>query len=480
MVAINYHAPPTVSQLMNSTKFIRLIAGPIGSGKTTGIIFELLRRALMQSTALDGYRYTRYAIARQTLSQLKQTVLKDITYWFSGFARWKVSESTVYLNFGDVRSEWVLIPLEEPEDQRRLLSMQLTGAWVSEGIEIARDLIDPISSRCGRYPAPGDGGATWNGVVIDTNMPPEGTPWHDTMIAPPKDWDVFIQPGGLTPEAENLNWLLQTPETLLLPIDHPLRVAAGRHYYERAAQSSNPNWVKRYVHAQFSPDPSGSAVYAGSFRYNFHCAQTLDPAPNMPLYVGQDCGRDPWSIIMQLDYRGRVLVLEEVKGEDIGLRAHLRNNLRPALMHERYRGLPVVVCFDPAGMAKSQYDEINAADVLRQEGFSAMPAGANDMDSRLRAVEFYLLQQRDGGPAMVFDKGRCPTLVQGVNGQYRYSKTNLEISKPMPDKNRWSHPADAHQYGTMATLGNTARSIARMLRGRRSTARTPVSAAGWT
>lgn len=478
---INYYAPRTVSELMVSPSFVRLIAGPIGSGKTTGLIFELLRRALMQTTSLDGYRYTRFAILRQTLSQLKQTVLKDISYWFSGIARWKVSESTIFLHFGDVRSEWILLPLEEPEDQRRLLSMQLTGAWVSEGIEIDRDLIDPIAGRCGRYPGAGDGGATWNGIVIDTNMPPEGSRWHETMVAPPKDWSVFIQPGGLEPAAENLEWLLQTPETLKLPKDHPLRIAAGRAYYERAARSNNANWVKRYVHAQFSPDPSGTAVYSGSFRYNFHAVDFLAPMPGMPLYIGQDFGRDPWSIIMQMDHRGRVNVLEEVPAADIGLRAHLRGNLRPALMQERYRNLPVVVVGDPAGVAKSQYDEINAFDVLRQEGFSCMPAGSNDLDTRHRAVEFYLLQQRDGGAAMLFDKVRCPVLVQAMNGQYRYSKTKLEDSKPLPDKNRFSHPADAHQYGTMATLGNTARSIARLLRGRRSSGmRPPVTARGWT
>src|SRR5262245_52907378 len=137
---INYHAPPTVSEFMNSDAFFRLIAGPVGSGKTTGLIFELMRRALMQGSSLDGYRYTRFALLRQTLQQLKQTVLKDISHWFSGIAHWKVSESTIYFNFGDVRSEWILLPLEEPEDRRRLLSMNLTGALVSECIEIDRDL----------------------------------------------------------------------------------------------------------------------------------------------------------------------------------------------------------------------------------------------------------------------------------------------------------------------------------------------------
>jgi hypothetical protein len=475
---INYHAPLTVSNFMTSTSFIRLIAGPVGSGKTTGLIFELMRRALMQGTALDGYRYTRFAILRQTLSQLKQTVLKDISYWFSGIARWKVSGATVYLHFGDVRSEWILLPLEEPEDQRRLLSMNLTGAMVSEAIEIDRDLIDPIAGRCGRYPPPTDGGATWNGIIMDTNMPPEGTPWHRTMTEPPSDWDVYIQPGGLSEHAENLEWLLQTPETLKLPIDHPLRIACGREYYERLARSNNINWVKRYVHAQYGPDPSGTAVFASSFRYNFHVVQNIDPVPGIPLYVGQDFGRDPWSIICQLDFKGRLLVLEEVMAEDIGLITHIRQNLRPALSNPRYRGMPVVVVGDPSGVRKSEYDEVNAFDIFKNERISAVPAGTNDIDTRLRSVESYLLQQRDGGPAMAFDRSRCPHLIRGMNGMYRYAKTPLGVSKPLPDKNEWSHVCDALQYASLATQGHTHKHISRLLRPKLMRPR--ISAAGWT
>src|SRR5215472_17619579 len=108
---INYDAPFTVASFMKSEAFFRLIAGPVGSGKTTGAIFELLRRACEQAPASDGKRYTRFAIVRQTLKQLRDTVLKDIMSWLGHVANHKVSESTVYIEFGDVRSEWLLIPL---------------------------------------------------------------------------------------------------------------------------------------------------------------------------------------------------------------------------------------------------------------------------------------------------------------------------------------------------------------------------------
>ena len=74
---LHYDAPPTIAAFCQSNSFGRIIAGPIGSGKTTGIIMELLRRSAEQAQAVDGLRYTRFALCRQTLQQLKATVLKD-------------------------------------------------------------------------------------------------------------------------------------------------------------------------------------------------------------------------------------------------------------------------------------------------------------------------------------------------------------------------------------------------------------------
>lgn len=476
---IVYTAPPTMAAFMQSDAFIRAALGPVGSGKTTAVMVELLRRACEQHPGPDGIRRTRFAILRQTLSQLKQTVLKDIAYWFNGIARWKVSDSTVYFEFLDVSSEWILLPLEEPEDQRRLLSMQLTGAWVSEGIEIDFDLISAISGRVGRYPGAAEGGATWYGIVIDSNMPTEGTPWHRAIADPPPDWDIYIQPGGLQPTAENLEWLLQTPETLVLPVNDPKRQAQGRLYYERLARNKNLAWVTRYVHAQFGPDPSGAAVFGTSFRATFHCVPTLEPVRNMPLLVGQDFGRDPWGLITQVDNNGRFLILEEIPANDIGLTNHCRMTLRPTLSQQRYQGLAIAIVGDPAGSIRSQYDEFTAFDILRREGFTAIPAGTNDIETRLDAVEVWLLQQRMGGPAILIDAGRCPKLVEGMAGMYRYSKTSLEVSKPKPDKNPWSHVCDALQYAALATQGATANQIARKLRGRRPAA-PRMTAAAWT
>lgn len=486
MPEITYVAPPTVAAFMKSEAFFRLIAGPVGSGKTTGCLFEIFRRACEQAPAPDGYRYTRFAIVRSTLKQLRDTVLKDITAWLSGIAEWKVSESTIHVRIGDVRSEWVLIPLDNPEDQARLLSMQLTGGWLSECIEMDISLISPLAGRCGRYPSAAQGGATHFGLIADTNMPSEGSDWHKFMTEPAPDTQIFIQPGGLEEKAENLEWLTQTPATLKLPPSHPDRRAQGRTYYERLLRNNSPDWCTRYVHAQYGNDPSGSAVFKESFKLNYHAPLEyngkevdIQPVFHMPIIVGQDFGRNPCAVVTQLDHKGRLLILEEVISEDMGLELHVQRNLRPVLMQERYSGIPVVIVGDPAGRNRSSLYEETEFDLLKRMGFKAFPAPTNEIDTRMRAVESFLLQQRDGGPAFLMDRQRCPVLARAMSGGYRFAKMKTGMLKPTPDKNEYSHVADALQYACLGAHGGTVTQYATALH--RPTIKPPrISARAWT
>lgn len=470
MPAIRYDAPPTVARFMRSDSFFRVIAGPVGSGKTTGCLFELFRRASEQSKGPDGLKHTRFAILRQTLSQLKMTVLKDITQWLEGIADYRVSENTIYITIGDIRSEWILIPLEDPEDQRRLLSMNITGAWISECIEIDAALLPAIAGRCGRYPSTNQGGPSWYGVIGDTNMPSVGSEWHRLMTTIPPDWQVFLQPSGLSEEAENIHNLpgatKENPE-------------GGYEYYRRLARSNGTDWVKRYVLAQYGDDPSGSAVFKDSFKLSFHAVDELEPVMGHPLLVGQDFGRNPWSIITQLDHRGRLLVLEEVSAEDTGLEQHIRRSLKPTLMQARYMGKPVAIIGDPAGVAKDTLYEETSFDLIKRMGLMTWPAPTNDLDPRIRAVEAFLLQQRDGGPALIIDKNRCPVLTRALSGGYKYGKLKSGQLKPTPDKNNFSHPSDALQYAALAAHGGMTEHITSKLH-RPRTKRPPLPTGAWT
>jgi hypothetical protein len=458
MGEISYEAAPTVARFMQSNSFGRIIAGPVGSSKSTGCIFELLRRACEQEPAEDGLRYTRFAVVRTTLKQLRDTIISDILSWLGEISDYRVSESKIYWRFGDVRSEIMFLPLENPEDQKRLLSLQLTGAMLNEGIETPVDLIAPLAGRLGRYPSGALGVPTWFGWISDTNMPCEGSDWAKLLTDPPPGIDVFIQPGGMDENAENLEHLVQTPETKKLSIRDPeglaIRRAQGRKYYERFIGMNSEAWCTRYVHALMGPDPSGTAVFGSTFKASYHAVDDLEPTPGRMLIVGQDFGRDPCAVICQVNAKGQLLVLEEIMAEDMGLELMIKTRLRPTLMQERYFGCPTIVIGDPAGVAKSTMFEITSFDMLRNEGFAAMKAVTNDIGRRIEAVEKFLLGSIQGEALFQIDKSRCPNLLRALNGGYRYAFNKAGQRKPTPEKDDASHISDALQYAALASDHN--------------------------
>jgi len=463
-LSIVYTAPFTAEKFMLSDAFVRILVGPVGSGKTTACIIEILRRAIEQAPGADGIRRTRWAIVRTTLSQLKMSVLLDLLAWFRQIATYKVTEQLVTLEFNDVVCEIYLIPLEEEEDQKRLLSMQLTAAMINEAIELSVDLVSAIAGRCGRFPSRADGGPSWFGIIADTNAPVEGSDWHRMMEDDqPADWAIFRQPSGLSNAAENVENL---PE----------------RYYQRLAENPNRDWVRRYVECEYGEDPSGTAVFRESFKRSFHTTTGLRPVGGRPLLVGQDFGRSPCSVICQQDFRGRLLVLEEVLAEDIGLETHVIRSLKPVLWSERFQGLSFAAVGDPSGVSKGSMLEEDHFDVLVRLGIPAFPAPTNNIDARLSAVEALLYQQRDGGPALIIDRDKCPALVRALNGAYRFGKTKEGITRPLPEKlHPWSDVADALQYAVMTVNSGLVDRIARRIR--RRPAKKPaskVSAAGWT
>ena len=485
MAGIEFKAPPTCATFQKSEAFGRVIAGPVGSGKTTSCIMELFRRALEQKPGIDGIRHTRFAIVRQTLKQLKDTVLKDVQGRLGQVGHWMVSNNTFYVEFGDVQSEWMFVPLENSEDQARLLSMQLTGAFLSECIEMDFDIIGPVSGRIGRYPAGDQGNCTWYGIIADTNMPTEMTPWHQFMTNPPLDWQVFFQPSGLAPDAENLNYLLQTDETRALKFNDPVRVAQGRKYYERfvSMYGENSEWVKRYVYAQFGDDPTGMAVFRETFRSDFHVTPDTLPIPGYPLIIGQDFGRNPWSLICQSDHMGRLLVHEEVPATNMGLEKHVQENLRPRLLSDKYLGYRVAIVGDPSGVNKGTTTEESCFELLKRLGIPAFPAITNDTEPRLRAVEALLGRQTQGKASLLISAAGCPKLIRGLGGGYRFTKTKDGKTKTAPDKNDkegFSHVQDCLQYVCLVVNGGLVPVISRMLYPRPKKVRQPFTSEAWT
>lgn len=466
---INYLPPPTVEAFMHDSSLVRVIVGPIGSGKSMGCIMELMRRAILQAPAKDGVRYTRFALVRNTLQQLRQTVLADVQQYLGPVAKFYATDSTIQFRIPlpdgtKVHSDWMMIPLDSKEDQRRLLSTQLTGAWVNECREVNYDIVAGLLERLGRYPSKINGGPTWMGIICDSNPWDTDSKYHENLVLnPAKGWQLFHQPSGIGPDAENLE-----------------NLPPG--YYENAMSGASEERISTQIRSEFGSSNAGQAVFRSSFHVADHVRDmVVTPNPMRPIMVGMDFGRTPCALITQVDSYGRLIIYEEIVTEDMGLIKMINERLRPALAKPEYVGRRVFVVGDPAGQQKSQATEECLFDVLREAGFAAYPASTNDVDKRIVAVERLMLQRIVGEAAIQINRAGCPILVRALGDKYRYRRKKVDDQlDDKPEKlHPWSDIADAMQYAVLGTQVDLTGWVIKQSRPRAITPRRITSAA-WT
>jgi hypothetical protein len=459
LTEFTYNATPTVGKFMRSQKFGRFISGPVGSGKTTGMIMEILRRAGEQEPGPNGLRMTRWAIVRNTMQQLRTTILPDIQQILQPIVRFYTTESTIQIRAGDIHADLLLMPLDDVDDQRRLLSTQLTGAWLSEFREIDFRLLAPLAGRIGRYPSRAVVPPTWYGIIGETNSFNEGSEWHRFLVLEcPSEYEFFRQPSGLSPDAENVENL-------------------PANYYQRLAEGQSEEWAKVYIENEFGHDLSGQSVFRASFNYEFHVTRGLQINPMRPVGIAMDFGRTPAALFWQLTPDGRLQVYDEITSEDMGLEQFTKEKLLPMVQTPKYSGRDFFVVGDPSGAYKSQISDMSCFDVLRSAGFRAYPAATNDVAPRLRAVESLLLQNRGGKPALQIDETGCPTFVKAMRSDYRYKRLKTGELNPSPEKNYASHIADAGQYMCLAVALDLP---GRIMKRQRAVSAPPPPAGAWT
>lgn len=239
-VDVRYDAPPTLSSLLDSNAFVRVVMGPIGSGKSSGCVVEILRRASEQAPGPDGVRRTRFAVVRNTYRELQDTTRKTFEQWVpAALGKWNEQDFAFAMKFRDVECEVLFRALDRPQDVKKLLSLELTGAYVNELRELPKAILDGLQGRVGRYPSRAQGGPTWWGVWADTN------PWHTGHWASklfrsaPEGHALFRQPGGRSPEAENVENLVPG-------------------YYRTLCHGKDSDWIRVYVDGEEASSDIGS------------------------------------------------------------------------------------------------------------------------------------------------------------------------------------------------------------------------------
>lgn len=476
---VEFTATPTMAEFMRSEAYVRVLAGPVGGGKSVCCAHELMRMAQEQAPNRDNKRLSRFLIVRNTADQLRSTTLKTIKDWFpapSAYGNWVATERTLYYRFGMpdgtiVETEWMLRALDDEADIRNALSLEVSAMWGNECRELHPEVVRALLKRTNRYPSLKLGGvhATRAGGIFDTNMPTMDTWWEQRMSHPPERWSVHIQPPAVLTSDEFIATYEEDPD--------PAWTAASQHgevytvnpladnignlapdYYPSAVAEDKKDDINTYLRCKFGRSLYGLPVYDDTFRDDVHLSKiplTHINSATYPLFIGIDFGRTPAAIFVQNRPDGRTFVLDEICETNMGMGAFVAKRIKP-LLSERFAGVHAVIAADPAGWIKGQGEDRCPVDYLKEAGFEVVKPRTNKPNLRILAVETLLNASVDGVTRLCVDP-RCKTLVKGFRGGYKWATNKLgELSNEKePVKNHpFSDIHDALQYVALVCDGS--------------------------
>jgi len=282
-----------------------------------------------------------------------------------------------------------------------------------------------------------DGGATWSGIIADTN-PPDTDSWLYRLFEEqvPKDpilqskYVLFKQPSGRSKEAENRKYLADD-------------------YYTNMAIGKDPEFVKVYIDGDYGYIRDGKPVFS-NYSDTMHCSEEiLLPTKGVPVICSLDFGLSPAAVFSQYMPKGQFNVFNEFTSEDMGIRRFFTDVIKPYIF-ANLRGYEIIVTGDPAGIRRQDTDERSCFDELRLMGFPATPAHSNSFLARYNAVDNFLTKNVEGKPAFQLSPS-CSMLRKGFIGEYKLKKYQGMHDKfsEVPVKNSFSHVHDALQYGVM-------------------------------
>jgi hypothetical protein len=457
----DFSKSPTVWKFLGDDSFFRGLLGPVGSGKSYACAAEIIFRAIKQPPSpIDNVRYSRFVIVRNSYPELRTTTIKTWNEIFPeniwGPMRWS-PPITHHLRLPTregipgLDCEVIFLALDQPKDVRKLLSLELTGAWINEARELPLAVVQGLTHRVGRYPTRANGGAPWRGIWADTNPMDSDHWWYrlsekETVQGKYK-WTFFKQPPGMievmhdAPEAipaAGKHWLIN-------PVAENINNLVNG-YYEQQLGGKNLDWIRCYVGGQFVYVQEGKAVWQ-EYLDSQMVQDKIDYRPDLPLHIGLDFGLTPAAVFGQRLPTGRWNILHEIVSFDMGLERFAQILIGD--VNSRYPKAQIFIWGDPAGIARDGIFEVTAFQHLKSLGLNAQPTQSNDFMVRREAGAAPMQRLIDGKPGLQVDSA-CVRIRKALGGGYHFKRIGVgggtDRFRDAPNKNEHSHVGDAYGY----------------------------------
>lgn len=458
-------AGPKAAAYGRSRADLAVIVGPTGGGKTTESARRILRAAQWQHPSpRDGVRKCRIAIICTTYRRLWDQVTNS---YFKEIDRdWGVEGPNGKSGFVGAKGDpWDHKFFAQAPDGSRLYvevmgravgdndledffrGLEVTAFWLPElDTHETVDILAGCQNRVGRYPEPDDRPPieaglpkAYAGVWADSNAPVIGSWFHKRFYIKREEGDeVFIQPSGLSPQAENLQNL------------HKI----NRDYYPDLAKRMKEKWaVRRFVENKPGYTRNGEPVHEYFDPDRMVVQRAIEADPTLPLVVAADCGNtlNPSALFGQRvgqQIRGLAEILPPM--DLVQFAGEIKRVRETRFGHVK----EVVMVVDPSARARSVTNaQLSFAQILSQyTGIEVLLAPSNDPKVRRTSLSQVFQRTVLGGEPGFLIGNNCPGTIEALSGGYRYKRTGDRLS-PTPEKNIHSHPAEAAEYLSLGMEG---------------------------
>ena len=465
---IQYRPVPTIDAFHLHPGQIRGIVGPVGSGKTTGATWDVCRYLPLFLAKNWGYKRSKWVIVRNTYDELIDTTQATVFDWFD-WGRYQ-KQRKIYTLFHDDEDgfevELLFRSCDRIQDLKKFKSLEVTGYWIDESIEVAGDIKRILKTRIGRYPAAkqaekwyrqkfaqvpdhlygvnkaGDKQFKTPRFGIETTNPPDVE--HETY----HEFKWLTDVPGPMPETEPLknHFGFWQP-----PRENEANLRAG--YYDDLINDykDHQDWLEMYVEGKPGVIVTGKLVY-NNFKRNYHVAKGPLIWSGNPLYRGWDnSGNIPACVVVGMPSPLMIHVFAEFNHDKMNIVQFTKYVVNECNI--KFPGAEFTDWGDPAGENKFSTKDggwTSNAQLMRDEGVDVQASEQNP-SARYNAVDDQLLVI-DG---MLIDPS-ATRLVNGFMGGYHYKEVGQSsgIYMDTPEKNRFSHIHDALQYVMVRLVSN--------------------------
>lgn len=477
-VSFDFNQYPTLLKMWQDDCHFKIVIGPTGSAKSSGVAVLAFYEALRQKPSSDGVRRTKTLIVRNTFAQLEANTIESWRQILGGIVKFiggNRPSGICKLPLPDGTSiEWKVqfLALESPNIDDDIVGLEVTNIVFEELMKM-QDMqrVLAVASRVGRYPSMKLGGATNIQCWGTANGPTKNHWTYDVHIGKHKKvldemsasigrpfMKIYQQPSGLLRKPDGT----YDPNPLAENI-HNLKLGYATYYQQLLRSQSE---IASYVMGEFADLVVGKVVYT-QFRRDLHVQKHADFinywSKQGEIGATFDFGRTPVCLLYVRRRGGGITIFDEIAAEGSSIEALYDNHIQPLLKQQYPLAWITEATGDPAGDDRTQAVEASPYGVLRRKGVPIQfPAGVRKdaLEPRIEAVRQRLTRLDDSGQPMLQITDNCPMLIEAIGSTYVFEQVEHKpgVFRDVPTKTHKGFASDlgnALEYLALYTVGDT-------------------------